>query len=172
MLRVPGTMARAKVLDTSALIYWPIDLLRGGFVVENQKKEINRVAPERSLIIQAADLNWTEPSKESLERAVSAAMKTGDLASLSETDLAILAIAIEKEGRIFTDDYRLQNTCSNAGIPWSTVELEGIAEIWTWEIRCKACSNVTGVPKKTRPSGTEIGECEICGSELTVVRKR
>ena len=50
------------MLDTAALINWPIELLDGGFVVENQRLEISRVSPDRMLSIEAANLIWKSPS--------------------------------------------------------------------------------------------------------------
>ncbi len=51
-----------KILDTSALINWPIDALDGGFVVKGQRSEVDRIAPERMLQIEAARVNWSTPS--------------------------------------------------------------------------------------------------------------
>ena len=51
-------MERVEVLDTSALVSWPVAALEGGFVVEGQRAEVDRVAPERNLSIEAANLQW------------------------------------------------------------------------------------------------------------------
>ena len=39
-------MSRVEVLDTSALLSWSVDALEGGFVVEGQRAEINRIASQ------------------------------------------------------------------------------------------------------------------------------
>ena len=57
------------MLDTAALINWPIELLDGGFVVENQRLELSRVSPDRMLSIEAANLIWKSPSRESIDEA-------------------------------------------------------------------------------------------------------
>ncbi len=165
-------MPGPAVLDTSALINWPIDALEEGFVVENQRLEVSRVSPERMLSIDAVQMSWSSPSRESLEEATRIARKTGDLDGLSETDLHLLALAIELDGHMHTDDYRLQNLCSSVGIRWSSVESEGISEVWNWEIRCRGCGAVVVGSEKTRPASEEIGRCVECGSELRSVKKK
>jgi len=165
-------MSRVEVLDTSALLSWSVDALEGGFVVEGQRAEINRIAPERILSIEAARLNWISPSNNSLKEATELAMVTGDLVGLSKTDLSILALALEKNGRVHTDDYRLQNLCSAAGLEWSSVEKTGISQVWSWEVRCPGCGNVEEARKETAPAGENVGNCKNCGAGLRVSRKR
>jgi len=165
---VPGV----DVLDTAALVSWPVDALENGFVVDSQKAEVRRIAPEKILSIEAASLNWDSPSEVSVEQATELAKGTGDLVGLSETDLHLLALAIEKKGRMHTDDYRLQNLCSEAGLQWSTVDTEGISQVWTWEVACSGCGDVPEARSKTIPSRNGLGTCKICGSGLRISRKR
>ncbi len=165
-------MPRVEVLDTSALLSWSVDALEGGFVVEGQREEVNRLAPDRILSIDAAQLNWISPSIDSVMEATEIAKKTGDLVGLSETDLNLLALALEKNGRMHTDDYRLQNLCSEAGLEWSTVDTEGISQVWTWEVACSGCGDVPEARSKTIPSRNGLGTCKICGSGLRISRKR
>ena len=164
-------MTMPDILDTSALINWPIDALNGGFVVSGQRSEVERIAPERMLSIETAGVNWSSPSSESVQESTAIARKTGDLDGLSETDLHLLALAIELGGHMHTDDYRLQNLCNSVGVSWSPVVSEGIKETWNWEIRCIGCGTSVVGAEKTRPASEEIGACAECGSELRVVKK-
>ena len=165
-------MARPNVLDTSALIHWPIGDLSGGFVVNGQRLELERISSERMLYIEAASLNWTSPSPESIQESTSIARKTGDLEGLSETDLFLFALVHELDGHLHTDDYRLQNLCSSVGIKWSPVVSEGISDVWNWEVRCRVCRAIVTISENTRPAREKIGECLECGSELRVVKKK
>tara|TARA_Y100001960_G_scaffold333916_1_gene442233 strand:+ start:3553 stop:4050 length:498 start_codon:yes stop_codon:yes gene_type:complete len=165
-------MAGVEVLDTSALVSWAVDALEGGFVVDGQREEVNRVAPERILAIEAARLNWITPSNGSLKEATEIAMETGDIVGLSKTDLSLLALAIEKGGRMHTDDYRLQNLCSVAGLEWSSVDSEGISRVWSWELRCPGCGDVPQAKSRTLRSDESAGDCKSCGSALVLSRKR
>ena len=164
-------MTMPDILDTSALINWPIDALNGGFVVSGQRSEVERIAPERMLSIETAGVIWSSPSSESVQESTAIARKTGDLDGLSETDLHLLALAIELGGHMHTDDYRLQNLCNSVGVSWSPVVSEGIKEIWNWEIRCIGCGTLVVGAEKTRPASEEIGACAECGSELRGVKK-
>ena len=165
-------MPGKEVLDTSALICWPLQALDGGFVVRGQKAEVERLSPERSIAIEVASLNWSSPSKPSLERATKIAISTGDLAGLSETDLNLFALALEINGRVNTDDYRLQNMCSASGLEWKGVELSGISEVWSWEIRCNGCKESYDHIGSTIPAREEIGRCKNCGSSLRIRKRR
>jgi len=160
------------ILDTSALINWPIDALDGGFAVNGQRSEVERIAPERILSIETARVNWISPSTESVQESTVIARKTGDLDGLSETDLHLLALAIELGGHLHTDDYRLQNLCKTAGVRWSPVVSEGISDVWNWEIRCRGCGALVAGAENTRPASQEIGVCPECGSELRTVKKK
>jgi len=160
------------ILDTSALINWPIDALDGGFAVNGQRSEVERIAPERILSIETARVNWISPSTESVQESTVIARKTGDLDGLSETDLHLLALAIELGGHLHTDDYRLQNLCKTVGVRWSPVVSEGISDVWNWEIRCRGCGALVAGAENTRPASQEIGVCPECGSELRTVKKK
>ena len=155
-----------NVLDTAALINWPIELLDGGFVVENQRLELSRVSPDRMLSIEAANLIWKSPSRESIDEATKISRETGDLDGLSETDLSLIALVVEVRGHLHTDDYRIQNVCSSSGLTWSPVETVGISETWNWELKCRGCGRVTPGRGRTRFARESPGECEDCGSEL------
>ena len=169
---LPTAMIEPRVLDTSALISWAVDSLEGGYVVRKQREEVRRVAPDRAISVEAARLNWTEPTLDSLERAREIASETGDLDGLSETDLEIFALLIQTGGHLFSDDYRLQNLCVATGMSWSAVDSEGISGIWNWQIRCSACGDVVSGHGRTRRAGEGLGECEKCGSEMKISRKR
>ena len=164
-------MTMPNILDTSALINWPIDALVGGFSVNGQRSEVERIAPERMLSIETAEVNWISPSPESVQESAAIARKTGDLDGLSETDLHLLALAIELGGHMHTDDYRLQNLCNSVGVRWSPVVSEGIKEVWNWEIRCSGCGTLVAGAEKTRSASEGLGACAECGSKLRVVKK-
>ena len=125
-------MAPGEVLDTAALIAWPVERIDGGMVLEAQREELHRVAPNRLVLLDAVEVNWASPGDASIEAARKLAMLTGDIAGLSSIDLELLALAMERGATLFTDDYRLQNLCSRAEIPWASVMTEGIISIWSF----------------------------------------
>ena len=102
-------MAPGDVLDTAALIAWPVERIVGRMVLRAQREELYRVAPDRLVLLDAVEVDWASPGDASVEAARELAMLTGDIAGLSSIDLELLALAMEREGTLFTDDYRLQN---------------------------------------------------------------
>ena len=94
-----------EVLDTAALISWPITRLNGCYVMPSQKIELCRIYPEKEIKLVSAELIWIEPDKKSLQFATSLAIETGDMAGLSEIDLGILAVSIYLKKTLVTDDY-------------------------------------------------------------------
>ena len=90
------------VLDTAALLHWPVNRLQGGIVANSQLEELRKLSPERAMLVESIDMNWMSGG---LDDATEAASKTGDLPRLSPVDLEILALAISTGETLFTDDY-------------------------------------------------------------------
>ena len=164
-------MASDEVLDTAALLAWPVERLRGCLVVHSQREELVRISPDRGLVLEAAELVWATPTEGALAKARELATKTGDIAGLSNVDFELLALVLERGVILVTDDYRLQNLCELGGIAWSSVTTEGIRSMWSWELRCSGCKLVIDAPKKPFP-GRNLGNCRECGAELALRRRR
>lgn len=158
-----------RVLDTAALLHYPIDQLVG-FVVHSQRGELSRLSETRALLVEGADLLWCEVSPIALQQARKIATRSGDLAGLSQVDLELLALALEKSCELVTDDYRLQNCCMLAEITFSTVLTEGAKNKWEWYLVCTACGTESAKQVVGKRKG-EHGECKECGSPLRI-RKR
>ena len=161
-----------EVLDTAALISWPIVRLNGCYVIPSQRIELSRIYPEKEIKIDSAELIWIEPDKKSLQTATNLAIETGDMAGLSEIDLGILALSINLKKTLVTDDYRLQNLAEKASIDWISVTTDGITEIWNWELKCIACKKIFPQPEKPNLKKADLGRCEDCGSELKLKKMR
>jgi len=164
-------MDSVEVLDTAALLAWPVERMRGGLVVPSQRSELLHISPDRELTLEAAELIWETPGEEALAKARELATTTGDMAGLSSVDFEILALAVERGATLFTDDYRLQNLCELAEIAWSSVMTEGIRSMWSWDLRCIGCASVFPVPDSPSPD-RKLGNCRECGSELVLRRRR
>ena len=161
-----------EVLDTAALISWPIIRLNGCYAIPSQKIELCKIYPKKEIKIDSAELIWIEPDEKSLEIATNLAISTGDMAGLSKIDLGILALSINLKKTLVTDDYRLQNLAEKAGIEWKTVSTKGIKELWKWELRCIACKKIYSQPGKPNQKKSDWGECEDCGSKLKLKKIR
>ena len=83
--------------------------------------------------------------------------KTGD--TLSEADIGILALALDLDGVLYTDDYGIQNVARKLGIDVRSIITEGVKEEFIWRKVCKGC-------KKMYPMDYKEEICEICGGIL------
>ena len=90
---------------------------------------------------------------------------TKDSEELSETDMDILAKALEYSGReetiLVTDDFAVQNTALQLGIRIMPAAQRTIKDVLLWEKRCIGC-------KRRFPEGNV---CPVCGSPLKKIRK-
>ena len=168
----PRYMVAGEVVDTSALISWPVKMLFESLASPKQRNELNNNYPERMDIIDAIDINWTNPNIESIEKIIHISKETGDIAGLSETDIEVLALAMEYNYTLVTDDYRMQNMAEYMKIKWRSVNTVGISNIWKWEVICLGCKTVKIMPESTSNQKNNLGQCVDCGSELKIRKKK
>ena len=84
-----------RVLDTAALLHWPVDQLADGVCAFSQQAELERVSPQRSLLIESLDtIQWRDVPPGWLEGGREAAAASGDLPRLSDVDLDVLSLAL------------------------------------------------------------------------------
>ena len=151
------------VLDTAALLHWPVERLQGGIVAHSQLEELRKLSPQRAMLLESIEMEWLSVGTGDAE---SAAASTGDLPRLSPVDLQILAIALTTGQKLYTDDYSLQNVCRHLNHPFEAVSNKRSQEQWSWELRCIGC-------RATKKADTQSEqECDICGSPMKVKRSR
>jgi rRNA maturation endonuclease Nob1 len=162
-----------RVLDTAALLHWPVERLVGGVCAVSQQEELQRLDASRSMLVETVELEWRAVPKAWLALATHHASETGDLPRLSDVDLDVLALALGLGARLVTDDYRMQNTFKHAGGVVEAVANRVSKAVWLWELRCTGCRDVTDVPADVeRSKNRPAGECKRCGSPMLVKRRR
>ena len=106
----------------------------------------------------------TEPSPESMTRVKTTASKTGDIGALSQTDVSLLALALDLAhsaggASLVTDDFAVRNVAEVLSIPLAQTSMKGGE--WkniTWKIFCRGCGKQYTNPKLT--------VCSVCGTQL------
>ena len=163
-----------RVLDTAALLHWPVDQLADGVCALSQQAELERVSPQRSLLVQSLDsIEWRDVPPAWLQDAKEAAALSGDLPRLSDVDVDVLALAIALDATLVTDDYRLQNTMQALQRPTKSVGTTGAKQVWLWELRCTGCRATSPVPANVdRSKKGSVADCDVCGSPMNVKRAR
>ena len=136
----------------------------------------NRILTTPEVISELVDIKSKMAFEEALESGVevesplahliqevrSHASRTGDIERLSDTDIGILAKALEYGGILCTDDYAIQNVAESLGIETEPILQDGIKETFEWGRRCKGCG---------RRFGSDVRICPICGSETKGYKK-
>lgn len=90
---------------------------------------------------------------------------TGDFISLSETDVDVIALALElkefenDEVIVYTNDYSIENLCSHLNLGFKSIFKEGIKKKYIFALYCPSC-------KKIYDKSYGEKNCDNCGSEL------
>ena len=160
------------MLDTAALIAWPISELTGGLVVIHQEQELIRISPDRAALLDSMGLEFCQPNQDSIDLTLDAAKQSGDISGISETDLALVSLALERSAPLITDDYRMQNIATLLGIEWQGVSQVGISAVWSWSLICSGCGIKFDAPESTNVKRKQYGDCRDCGSALRLKKKK
>ena len=127
---------------------------------------LNRI----QVAIESKKLLLQTPSNEYIQEIETSSKTTGDYKALSIVDKELIALVLElKEALkheiiLYTNDYSMQNLCSELNIPFSPLIRDGIKSRIIWEVYCPFCKEA----KKVEEFGKE---CERCGTRLRRRRK-
>ena len=152
------------IIDTAGFIHWPQTESEVAGPV-SQLRETEH-APATYLLLDQLDVRVATPSREGLKQIEEIAARTGDLGGLSPVDLDVLALGLEQDCEIATDDHRVQNVAEASGMAWTTVSGNGISSNWTWKLKCVGCRREWG----DLGPDPKIEECGDCGSKVRLVR--
>jgi len=160
---------RIIVLDTSAFVagFDPFALSEEQVTAPKVEEEIRRnsvVKVRFETAVENGKLKVKMPSEGFTNRVKASAAKVGDSFKLSETDLQLLALALELKAsgytpQIVTDDYSIQNVATQNGIEFLALATFGIKRLLEWIRYCPACH-------KEYPANFKFQECQVCGTLL------
>jgi UPF0271 protein len=169
MKRCDETGRRVIVLDTSAFVAGldPFSISEEQYTVPMVNEELrgNSLSTIRfRTAVENGRLTVRVPAKSSIEQVKDSAALVGDWFFLSETDLQVLALALELkiEGYsplIATDDYSIQNVANQIDIEFASLGTFGIRKRLQWVRQCPACH-------KKYPADYKSGNCIVCGTAL------
>lgn len=125
-------------------------------LVYDEIKHIKKNHDALGTLLETNRLKIREPSEESTKTATLAAKKTGDFPQLSKQDMSIIALCIETEGEIITDDFAISNVAKNLELKISPIMTKGIKDVGKWIHYCPGC-------RTNHANGTE---CPACGTPL------
>ena len=157
------------VLDTSAFLagFDPFSLREEQVTVPKVEEELRKnsiILVRFKTALENGKLKVKAPSEEFLNKVKASASKVGDSFLLSETDVQLLALALELKAtgytpQIVTDDYSIQNVATQLGIEFLALATFGIKRLLEWIRYCPACH-------REYPANSSSKECLVCGTEL------
>ena len=150
------------ILDSSALFSME-NLPEGDCVCPPGVIDELRKYKDRRLDLWGDMLRVSDCSPESMERVKEEARKSGDLGRLSPVDLTVIALGLDLNGVVYSDDYSIENVCTRLGIQYRPVGTGGIRKVEKWNYQCIGC-------KKWYKE--KMDECPICGSPMKAHRKK
>jgi len=129
---------------------------------EKNRNIINKI----QAAIDSNKLIVRSPSRSYVEEIEKKSKLTGDYKALSEADSELVALALElintnlnENVTIYTNDYSMENLCSELNIPFSPLGKNGIRNRIYWEIYCPFCKDIHDIQDFNR-------QCETCGQIL------
>jgi UPF0271 protein len=160
---------RALVLDTSAFVagYDPFSVSVEQVTTPKVEEEIKRNSMNKlrfETAVENGRVKVKAPSQEFVNQIKASSCKLGDSFKLSETDIELLALALEMKDtgynpQIISDDYSIQNVAKQLGIEFSALATFGIKRLLEWIRYCPACY-------REYPANSAAKECKVCGTTL------
>jgi UPF0271 protein len=149
-----------KILDASAFYagvpFRSSDVWYTTTLVFDEIKHIKKNHDALGTLLETNRLKIREPDADATKTAIDAAKKTGDYPQLSKQDMSIIALCIQNQGEIITDDFAISNVAKNLGLKISPIMTKGIKDVGKWVHYCPGC-------RTNHKTGTE---CPVCGTPL------
>ena len=157
--------ARKYVADAAVFIMGGTDISPSGMIsvpaVEDEM--VSEDARLRYDLAIADGLRIEAPLPEMIDAVRARAAATRDIDVLSETDLAVLAKALEhKDMTLLTDDFAVQNVAAKLGLCVRPVAQRTIRDKIVWQKQCIGCGR----------HFDHGDDCPVCGSPLRRKMKR
>ena len=149
-----------KILDASAFYagvpFRSSDDYYTTSLVYDEIKHIKKNHDALGTLLETNRLKIKEPNIKSTESALKASKNTGDFPQLSKQDISIIALCIEMNGEIISDDFAISNVVKNLDLKVSPIMTKGIKDVGKWIHYCPGCRTNYATGK----------ECPACGTPL------
>ncbi|MFX0081352.1 MAG: NOB1 family endonuclease [Candidatus Hodarchaeota archaeon] len=133
--------------------------------VRKYKDKNRNILNKIDAAINSKKLILTIPSEEFIYRVEQKSKSTGDYKALSKADTELIALSLEllenqnENVKMYSNDYSIENICSELSIPFSPLHKEGIKSKIVWEVYCPFCKSIHKAEDLNKI-------CEKCGSKL------
>ena len=125
-------------------------------LVYNEIEHIKKDHDAIQILIETKRLMIRDPEHQFVITANNTAKKSGDIPNLSDEDISTIALSLQLNAELVTDDFAISNVAKNLGIKVIPVMTNGIKNVITWKYYCPGC----------KTNFSKITECPRCGNRL------
>ena len=113
----------------------------------------NHIALE--ILLSSKRLIIQDAGNKNIKKVRDIAKKTGDIDSLSDEDVSSVALALELDTDLISDDFAVSNVAKHLGVIIIPIMTKGIKTVGKWIHYCSSC----GISSKE-------SVCSNCGNKL------
>ena len=150
----------SRVLDASAFYAGiPFGSQIDSYTTPNVYDEIKHIKRNHDaigILLETKRLRIIDPEKEYTDVVIKMSKTTGDFNELSKEDVSSIALCLQLNGELVTDDFAVSNVSKSLGLKISPIMTSGIKHVGKWIYYCPGCHK--NFYKST--------ECPMCGSQL------
>ena len=125
-------------------------------LVFDEIKHIKKNHNALQILIDSNRLLVRQPQADFQERVEKCAQKTGDIHSLSKQDISCIALSLELNTELISDDFAVLNGSNKLGINTIPLMTNGIKVVGKWIFYCPAC----------KKDFSDEKNCLLCGNKL------
>ena len=124
--------------------------------VYNEIKHIKKDHDAVQILIETRRLKISDPEQRFVIMVNNAAKKSGDFPNLSQEDISIIALSLQHNAELITDDFAVSNVAKNLSIKVIPIMTSGIKNVIIWKYYCPGC----------KTNFSKVSECPRCGNKL------
>ena len=125
-------------------------------LVFDEIKHIKKNHDALQILIDSNRLLVRQPQADFQKRVEKCAQKTGDIHSLSKQDISCIALSLELNTELISDDFAVLNVSNKLGINTIPLMTNGIKVVGRWIFYCPAC----------KKDFSDEKNCLLCGNKL------
>ena len=125
-------------------------------LVFDEIKHIKKNHDALQILIDSNRLLVRQPQVDFQERVEKCAQKTGEIHSLSKQDISCIALSLELNTELISDDFAVLNVSNKLGINTIPLMTNGIKVVGKWIFYCPAC----------KKDFSDEKNCLLCGNKL------
>lgn len=162
----------SRIFDSSAFYAGiPFADSTPGFTTSKIFEEIKHIKKNHQavqILLDTERLKIRDPSVAQIQKIKKKAEKSGDVNELSEADFSVLALCVELEGDLVTDDFALSNLAKLLGVKINPIMTQGIKQIRRWVLYCPGCQQEFVKGTSCQNCGTTLKRKLVKGKSLSV----